>query len=98
MLKTLFSYERMSRLMVSLLLCLGVLWPLMWALEIQNAFLPATLAAAAVILLCTLSGLDRRLRFLIGGAAAAVLLVQLFQNTGTRLAAKADKRLTKKAS
>ena len=78
MLKTLFSYERMSRLMVSLLLCLGVLWPLMWALEIQNAFLPATLAAAAVILLCTLSGLDRRLRFLIGGAAAAVLLMQLF--------------------
>ncbi len=78
MLKSLFSYERMSRLMVSLLLCLGVLWPLMWALEIQNAFVAATLAAAAVIVICTLSGLDRRLRFLIGGAAVAALLVQLF--------------------
>ena len=48
MLKKLFSYERMSRLAVSLLLCLGVLWPLMWALEIQSAFLPAGILAGAL--------------------------------------------------
>jgi len=41
-----------------------------------------------------------RYKYLIMVAAVIllVLLVQLFQNTGTRLAAKSDKRLTKKAS
>ena len=73
MLKKLFSYERMSRLAVSLLLCLGVLWPLMWALEIQSAFLPATLIAAGTVLVCTLSGLRRELRLIIGGAACCLL-------------------------
>ncbi|MBO5501279.1 MAG: hypothetical protein J6A48_04585, partial [Clostridia bacterium] len=78
MLKSLFSYERLSRLMVSLLLCLGVLWPLLWAIEIQGAFVVATLASAAVIVLCTVSGTNRKLRFLIGAAAALFMLVQLF--------------------
>lgn len=78
MLKSLFSYERLSRLMVSLLLCLGVLWPLLWAIEIQGAFVMATAAAAAVIAVCTLSGVNRKLRFLIGAAAVLFLLVQLF--------------------
>ncbi|MBE5793504.1 MAG: transglutaminase domain-containing protein [Clostridiales bacterium] len=78
MLKSLFSYERLSRLMVSLLLCLGVLWPLLWAIEIQGAFVAATLTAVAVISVCTLSGTNRKLRFLIGMAAALFLLVQLF--------------------
>jgi hypothetical protein len=76
-LKKFFSYDRLSRLLVSLLLCFGVLWPLMWALQIQAAFLPATLTAAAAVLVCTLSGLKRQLRFLIGGVLAAVLVVQL---------------------
>ena len=78
MLKSLFSYERLSRLMVSLLLCLGVLWPLLWAIEIHGAFIAATLTAAVVIVVCTLSGADRKLRFAIGAAAALFLLVQLF--------------------
>lgn len=78
MLKSLFSYERLSRLTVSLLLCLGVLWPLLWAIEIQGAFAAATLTAVAVIAVCTVSGTNRKLRFLIGAAAALVLLVQLF--------------------
>jgi len=78
MLKKLFSYERMSRLMVSLLLCLGVLWPMLWALEIQAAFVPATLAAVGVVLLCTLSGLRREVRLIIGGVALVTLVVQLF--------------------
>ena len=47
--KSLFSYERLSRLMVSLLLCLGVLWPLLWAIEVQGAFVVATLAAASAV-------------------------------------------------
>ena len=78
MLKSLFSYERLSRLMVSLLLCLGVLWPLLWAIEIQGAFVLATVAAAVVIVICTVSGTNRKLRFLIGAAAALFLVVQLF--------------------
>lgn len=78
MVKKLFSYERMSRLMVSLLLCLGVLWPLMWALQIQAAFLPATLTAVVTVAVCTFSGLKRQARFLIGGAGLLVLVVQLF--------------------
>ena len=78
MLKSLFSYERLSRLMVSLLLCLGVLWPLLWAIEIQGAFVLATVAAIVVIAVCTVSGTNRKLRFLIGAAAALFLVVQLF--------------------
>ncbi len=78
MLKAIFTGERMSRLMVSLLLCLGVLWPLLWALGIQSAFLMATLISAAVILLLTLSGADRRLRLVVLGAAMLFALVQLF--------------------
>ena len=78
MLKSLFSYERLSRLMVSLLLCLGVLWPLLWAAEIQGAFVAATAMAAAVIVLCTVSGTNRKVRFLIGAVAALFFLVQLF--------------------
>ena len=76
--KSLFSYERLSRLMVSLLLCLGVLWPLLWAIEIQGAFVVATLAAVAVIALCTVSGLNQKIRFLMGAAVALLLVVQLF--------------------
>ena len=76
--KSLFSYERSSRLMVSLLLCLGVLWPLLWAIEIQGAFVVATLTAAAVVALCTLSGLNRKIRFLMGAAIALFMVVQLF--------------------
>jgi len=83
MLKKLFSNERLSRLMVSLLLCFGVLWPLMWALEIQSMFLPATLVAAAVILLLTISGVSKKLRVLMGIAVAALFIVQLFlKNAG----------------
>ncbi len=74
----LFSYERLSRLMVSLLLCLGVLWPLLWAVEIQGAFVAATLAAAAVIVLCTLSGVDRKIRLAIASLSVLFLVVQLF--------------------
>ncbi|MFR5855999.1 MAG: hypothetical protein ACLUE8_17695 [Lachnospiraceae bacterium] len=41
------SNERLSRLMTALLLALGLLWPMLWALGVESAFVTATLATAA---------------------------------------------------
>ena len=47
------SNERLSRLMTALLLALGLLWPMLWALGVESAFLTATLATAALTALMT---------------------------------------------
>ena len=35
------SNERLSRLMTALLLALGLLWPMLWALGVESAFVTA---------------------------------------------------------
>ena len=58
---SLFHNERLSRLLTSLLLCLGVLWPLLLALQVENMILAASLVAGAVLGLLILQGVSGKI-------------------------------------
>ena len=69
--------ERLSRFMVSLLLCLGLLLPLVMTFGAQSAMLSAALMAVALILLFTVLGSLKRGRLILIVLWAAAALSQL---------------------
>lgn len=69
--------ERLSRFMVSLLLCLGLLLPLVMTFSAQSALLPAALTAVALIALFTILGALKKGRFILIILWCAAALVQL---------------------
>jgi len=69
--------ERLSRFMVSLLLCLGLLLPLMMTFGAQSAMLSAALTAVALMLLFTVLGSLKKGRLILIGLWLAAALAQL---------------------
>ncbi|MCI6378288.1 MAG: DUF3488 and transglutaminase-like domain-containing protein [Clostridiales bacterium] len=69
--------ERLSRLLVSFLLCAGLLMPLLFSFGVGGAAGLSLAAAAAVLALCAGLGGLKRGRLILGAAAAAICAVQL---------------------
>ena len=69
--------ERLSRFMVSLLLCLGLLLPLVMTFTAQSALFPAALTAVALIALFTILGALKKGRLILIILWCAAALVQL---------------------
>ena len=72
------SNERLSRLMTALLLALGLLWPMLWALGVESAFLTATLATAALSALMTFQAAGKKARVICFSLLGALLIGQFF--------------------
>ena len=72
------SNERLSRLMTALLLALGLLWPMLWALGVESAFLTATLATAALTALMTFQAAGKKARVICFSLLGALLIGQFF--------------------
>ncbi|MBE5778965.1 MAG: hypothetical protein E7331_06480 [Clostridiales bacterium] len=70
--------ERLSRLLTSLLLCFGVLWPLLFALKVQNMILPASLVSAAVVGLLVLQGVSTKMRLISAGLGVLGIILLFF--------------------
>lgn len=70
--------ERLSRLLTSLLLCFGVLWPLLLALKVENMILVASLVSATVVGLLVLQGVGGRMRLLSAGLGLLGIIVLFF--------------------
>ena len=71
------SNERLSRFLVSLLLCVGLLVPLMLTFGAQSALALGLASAAGVTVACVVLGAFRRGRLLLAIAAAAAMAAQL---------------------
>ena len=69
------SNERLSRLMTALLLALGLLWPMLWALGVESAFLTATLTTAALM---TFQAAGKKARVFCFSLLGALLIGQFF--------------------
>lgn len=69
--------ERLSRLMTSLLLCMGLLMPLMMTFGAGSAMVQAAAVACVSLALFTALGGDRRGRIVLGIVAAVLGVVQL---------------------
>lgn len=67
------SNERLSRFLVSLLLCVGLLVPLMLTFGAQSALALGLASAAGVTVACVVLGAFRRGRLLLAIAAAAAM-------------------------
>ena len=74
---TLLSNERLSRFLVSLLLCVGLLVPLLLTFGAQSALALGLASAAGVTVACVVLGAFRRGRLLLAIAAAAAMAAQL---------------------
>ena len=72
------SNERLSRLMTALLLALGLLWPMLWALGVESAFVTATLATAALTALMTFQAAGKKARVICFSLLGALLIGQFF--------------------
>ena len=72
------SNERLSRLMTALLLAVGLLWPMLWALGVEGAFLMATLATAALTALMTFQAAGKKARAICFSLLGALLIGQFF--------------------
>lgn len=69
--------ERLSRLMTSLLLCMGLLMPLMMTFGAGSAMVQAAAVACVSLALFTALGGDRRGRIVLGMVAVVLVVVQL---------------------
>ena len=72
------SNERLSRLMTALLLALGLLWPMLWALGVESTFLTATLTTAALTALMTFQAAGKKARVICFSLLGALLIGQFF--------------------
>lgn len=71
------SGERLSRLLVTLLLSMGLLLPLLLTFGAQSAMAAGVACAAAVAALCVALGTFKRGRLILGAVGGGLLLVQL---------------------
>ncbi|MDD3337081.1 MAG: transglutaminase domain-containing protein, partial [Eubacteriales bacterium] len=73
-----FTSERINRLLISFLLCMGVLWPMLLALGVESQLLFASLLASAVLLLLIAQGTSKKACVIVWSAVSVIALIQFF--------------------
>lgn len=77
-----WNQERLSRLLCSALLGMGLLWPMLWALGVESAFFSATALAAALLLLFVLQQNGGKTRIVCFAVLGAMVAGQFFLPDG----------------